>query len=291
MPELPEVETVRRGLESRLGNFCIERVEVLRERAIASPGGSTVFIKQLQGSTFGSWERRGKYLIAALFKGDAATSNSPKGLKVFGFLGVHLRMTGHFQWNETFSKPCNHTRVRFWNKTGQELRFVDIRSFGQLWWVPKDQLLEKAIPGLGKLGPEPFSASFNIDYLQNRLKGSKRSIKSSLLDQSVVAGVGNIYSDETLFLASINPHMQSGLLTKKQLDVLRKKLIEVLKLSIGSGGTTFSDFRDLDGINGNYGGQAWVYRRNQKKCKKCGTIILRDIIAGRSAHWCPNCQS
>ena len=122
------------------------------------------------------------------------------------------------------------------------------------------------------------------------MKNKKRSIKSALLDQETVAGVGNIYADETLFDAGINPKTESKSLKLDELNKLCNSLVKILKISIGEGGTTFSDFRDLEGINGNYGGQAWVYRRGGKRCKKCDEKILREKICGRSTHWCPNCQ-
>ena len=199
-------------------------------------------------------------------------------------------MTGQFQWHATKHSPCPYTRVRFWNKEGEELRFVDLRSFGQMWWVPPQSSPEKIITGLKKLGPEPFSKEFNPSYLKEKLKGKKRSIKATLLDQSVVAGAGNIYADESLFAAGIRPDKVSGQLKISELAHLCKCLVDVLELSIGVGGTSFSDFRDLEGVNGNYGGQAWVYRRTGKPCRKCGNQILRKKIAGRSSHWCPKCQ-
>jgi formamidopyrimidine-DNA glycosylase len=112
-----------------------------------------------------------------------------------------------------------------------------------------------------------------------------------LLDQSLVAGVGNIYADEALFAAGIRPATASGRLSPQQLDCLRRNLVEVLTISIGAGGTTFSDFRDLTGTNGNYGGVAWVYRRGGQPCRRCGTVLRRDRLGGRSSHWCPQCQS
>ncbi len=291
MPELPEVETVRKGLESRLENFQIDKVEVLLERVIASPGGPSEFKHRLKGAVFLAWFRRGKYLLASI-KADPKKSKTNQRTKVLhsGILGVHLRMTGHFQWITKPSPACKHTRVRFWNTNGDELRFVDIRSFGQMWWVDQCFKPEEIISGLRNLGPEPFSSSFNSTYLKRRFKGSKRPIKSALLDQSVVAGVGNIYADESLFLSKINPHTPSGCLTRIQLDQLHKYLINVLTLSIGSGGTTFSDFRDIEGVNGNYGGQAWVYRKTGVACRKCNTPIIRTKLSGRSTHWCPSCQ-
>ena len=281
MPELPEVETVRKGLEKRLKNFCIKKIEVLKERSIASSGGSKIFIKNIEDSYLGDWNRRGKYLIGSLYERERYGK---------GFLVVHLRMTGHFKLMNKQIKPCPHTRVRFFGERDKELRFIDIRNFGQMWFVPANKSVEEIVTGIRKLGPEPFSDSFNSIYLKNFLKNRTRSIKSSLLDQGTVAGVGNIYADETLFDAGIHPKTKSNILRKSDLDKLCKSLVKILKISIGEGGTTFSDFRDLDGINGNYGGQAWVYRRNGKKCKKCGEIILREKMCGRSTHWCPTCQ-
>ena len=200
-------------------------------------------------------------------------------------------MTGQFQWHRERTNPCVHTRVRFWNIFGEELRFVDTRSFGQMWWVPPGISVESVITGLRKLGPEPFSKDFNPTYLEKCLKSKTRSIKSALLDQSLIAGVGNIYADESLFCAGIDPQKSSCKLTRKEIKRLVNSLIKILKISIGAGGTTFSDFRDLEGINGNYGGQAWVYKRNKKPCKICKTIIQRQVIVGRGTHWCPKCQS
>ena len=290
MPELPEVETVRRGLADRLVDFQIGQVEVCRERAIASPGGSALFIKMLCGMHVGSWLRRGKYLMASLHHDVAQPSADSEPDPDGGWWGVHLRMTGQFQWHEAISSPCPHTRVRIWNKKDEELRFVDTRSFGQMWWVPPGNAPETIITGLQKLGPEPFSRTFNSSYLRKRLKGSKRPIKSALLDQSIVAGAGNIYTDESLFAARIRPHTPSGQLKKVELERLCNCLTEVLRVSIGAGGTTFSDFRDLEGINGNYGGQAWVYRRGGQACRICSTPIRRESLCGRGTHWCPNCQ-
>ena len=281
MPELPEVETVRRGLQRQTTGLEIARVLVHRPRVIAAPAQDPAeFCRALTGRTVQEWRRRGKYLIAALDRGQ---------------WGVHLRMTGHFHWLERISAattaPCRHTRVQIWNSNGDELRFVDIRSFGQMWWVPPGLASETVITGLNRLGPEPFSEAFSAEHLQQRLKGSTRPIKNALLDQSLVAGVGNIYADESLFAAGILPQTRSNQLGRNQLERLRQALVEVLQTSIGAGGTTFSDFRDLTGTNGNYGGVAWVYRRSGQPCRHCGTPILRERLAGRSSHWCPTCQS
>ncbi len=281
MPELPEVETVRKGLEKLLNNFYIKRIEVLKERSIASIGGSISFIDNIQSSYLGAWERRGKYLIGSL-------NSKEKNNK--GFLVVHLRMTGQFKLLEKQILPCKHTRVRFISERDKELRFIDIRNFGQMWYVPSSKSISEIVSGIKRLGPEPFSPDFNSHYLKEYLNKKTRSIKSALLDQETVAGVGNIYADETLFDAGINPKTESRNLKVHELNRLCNSLVKILKLSIGEGGTTFSDFRDLTGKNGNYGGQALVYRRGGKPCKKCGQLILREKLCGRSTHWCPNCQ-
>ncbi len=288
MPELPEVETVRRGLASRLDQFVITDLEVCRDRAIASPGGAECFQSGLINCRIGSWNRRGKYLFAELHR--PASAESQDSEESGGYWGVHLRMTGQFQWIEDGTPVCKHTRVRFWNAKGQELRFVDVRSFAEMWWVPPGIAVDSVICGIKKLGPEPFSQDFKTEYLQEKLKGSTRSIKAALLDQSTVAGTGNIYADESLFAAGICPQKAAGRLNRKQLEKLRQCLINVLEMSIGAGGTTFKDFRDLEGINGNYGGQAAVYRRTGQPCLHCGTTIERIKVAGRSTHWCPQCQ-
>ncbi len=282
MPELPEVETVRRGLQAHTHGLCIARVEVLRARAIASPPDPELFALGLKDCRLGDWQRRGKYLLADLLQQDGGDAGS---------WGVHLRMTGQFLWLEEPRPPCRHTRVRLFSATGAELRFVDTRSFGQMWWIPPGVPVEEVMGGLRRLGPEPFAPEFDSAWLRKRLQGSSRPIKTALLDQALVAGVGNIYADESLFAAGIAPHTPSGQLGLPRLERLRGALVEVLRASIGAGGTTFSDFRDLRGVNGNYGGQAWVYRRSGEPCRRCGTPIRRERLGGRSSHWCPSCQN
>ncbi|MEB3266189.1 MAG: DNA-formamidopyrimidine glycosylase [Cyanobacteriota bacterium] len=281
MPELPEVETVRRGLEQHTQGRTLSRVEILRERAIGGSVDGSLFCCALEGSCIAAWHRRGKYLLAPLER-----DGRPAGT-----WGVHLRMTGQFLWLQHPQPVCNHTRVRLWCDSGEELRFVDTRSFGQMWWVPPQTPLAEVITGLAQLGPEPFSDEFSAPYLRQKLKSSVRPIKTALLDQRLVAGVGNIYADESLFAAGINPHTPSRQLGHDQLERLRQALITVLRQSIGAGGTTFRDFRDLTGTNGNYGGEAWVYRRAGQACRRCASTIQRAKLGGRSSHWCPSCQS
>ena len=156
MPELPEVETVRRGLEQKLKNFIIKRVEICRESTVAYPIDKKDFIEGLQNSLLYKWNRRGKYLIAELKK---TVSNKIEAKELSfvenGVLVVHLRMTGYFTFNNTLTNPCKHTRIRLFDNNNNELRYIDVRSFGQMWWVGEGLSPNKIINGLGTLGPEP----------------------------------------------------------------------------------------------------------------------------------------
>ena len=292
MPELPEVETVRRGLEQKLNNFIISSVEVCRDSTVAYPINKQEFIEGLQGSLIYKWVRRGKYLIAELkkFKNNNVEIISEETTEGNGYLVVHLRMTGYFTFTKNSSKPCKHTRIRIFDNNNNELRYIDLRSFGQMWWVKEGLSPNNVIKGLGSLGPEPFSENFDVDYLKKIISKRKRSIKSILLDQKIIAGIGNIYADESLYAAGISPFRESNTIKKNELIKLKASIIDVLKKSIGSGGTTFSDFRDLEGETGNFGLQTNVYRRTGKECRKCKNLIERKKIAGRSTHWCRTCQ-
>ena len=159
-----------------------------------------------------------------------------------------------------------------------------------MWWVRDGLSPNNIIKGLGTLGPEPFSENFNISYLAKVIINKTRSIKSILLDQTIVAGIGNIYADESLYSAGISPFREARTIKENELKKLKIAIVEVLKKSIGAGGTTFSDFRDLEGENGNFGLQTNVYRRTGKLCRQCKNLIERKKISGRSTHWCRKCQ-
>ncbi len=291
MPELPEVETVRRGLEKKLNNFIIKKVEVCRDSTVAFPTIKEEFIKGLQNSLIYKWDRRGKYLIAQLKEVKKENTQFPlENAQNNGFLVVHLRMTGYFKFINKSTPPCKHTRIRFFDENNNELRYIDVRSFGQMWWINQGLSINKIIKGLGSLGPEPFSKDFDTKYLKKVISKKTKSIKAILLDQTIVAGIGNIYADESLYSAGISPFRGAQTIKKNEIIKLRESIVTVLKKSIGSGGTTFSDFRDLEGENGNFGLQTNVYRRTGKECHKCGNLIERQKITGRSTHWCPKCQ-
>ena len=279
MPELPEVETVRRGLNQLTLSQEITGGDVLLQRTIAYPGSVDEFINRIKGNTIATWHRRGKYLLAEL------SSPSPS------YLGVHLRMTGQLLWLTPDEPLHKHTRVRLFFGENQELRFVDQRTFGQMWYVPDDVAVESIMTGLAKLAVDPFSPEFTVEYLADKLKKSRRPIKTGLLDQSMVAGLGNIYADEALFKSGILPTTLCTELQLPKIELLRTAIIQVLSASIAVGGTTFSNFLSVKGVNGNYGGEAWVYNRTGEPCKVCGNVIQRIKLGGRSSHFCSQCQS
>jgi formamidopyrimidine-DNA glycosylase len=285
VPELPEVETVRQGLNQRTLNQEILGGDVLLPRTIAYPLVPIAFLTGLQGMAIAQWHRRGKYLLAELYQGSA-----PAGQKSAGWLGVHLRMTGQLLWLHQDEPLQKHCRVRLFFAAQRELRFVDQRTFGQMWWVPPKTNPETVITGLQRLGPEPLSPDFSAEYLAGKLRDRHRPIKNALLDQRLVAGIGNIYADEALFLSKIRPKTLCSALKPRQIKALYAAIVQVLQDSIDARGTSFSNFRDVEGINGNYGGVARVYDREGQPCRTCETPIERLKLAGRSAHFCPKCQ-
>ncbi len=281
MPELPEVETVRRGLNRVTLHRPILNGDVLLARTLAHPSHPEAFWAGLVNAHLTGWQRRGKYLLGQLANVEGESA---------GYLGVHLRMTGQLLWVDPAEPVPAHCRVRIFLAGNHELRYIDQRTFGRLWWVPPNQDPASVITGLQALGPEPFDGAFSPAYLKERLARSHRPIKNALLDQSLVAGIGNIYADEALFLSGLRPTVLSHQIGPRRLSKLHEAILQVLTTSIESGGTTFSDYRDIYGINGNYGGVAWVYDREGQPCRVCQTPIQRLKLAGRSAHYCPQCQ-
>jgi len=285
VPELPEVETVCRGLNQVTLNQTMAGGQVLLDRTIAYPFRASDFLAELEACAIAQWHRRGKYLLAELVK-----PGREKGKIAAGWLGVHLRMTGQLLWQGEHEPLQKHCRVRLFFPEGQELRFVDQRTFGQMWFVPSDRPPQEIMSGLVHLGVEPFSTEFSVAYLVECLERRQRPIKNALLDQALVAGIGNIYADEALFLSQIRPQTLCSALSFEQIQRLHAAILRVLQESIDARGTTFSDFRDVSGVNGNYGGIAWVYSRTGQACRTCGDPIQRLKMAGRSAHFCPTCQ-
>ncbi|MGB8689692.1 MAG: DNA-formamidopyrimidine glycosylase [Microcoleus sp.] len=298
MPELPEVETICRGLNQVTLDREILGGDVLLASSIARSISATDFLTKLKGKSIERWYRRGKYLLAELSqsRGGApwpallplpALSLPPSKI---GWLAVHLRMTGQLLWVHRDEPLQKHARIRLFLEGNQELRFVDQRTFGQMWYVPPETEVPSVVTGLKVLGPEPFSADFSVAYLTQKLHRRARPIKTALLDQSLVAGLGNIYADETLFVAGVLPTTLCADLTADQIGRIHSAIVQVLSKALDSGGTTFSNFLNVQGVNGNYGGVAWVYNRKAQPCRTCSIPIERLKLAGRSTHFCPVCQ-
>jgi formamidopyrimidine-DNA glycosylase len=276
MPELPEVETVRRGLNQLTLGRKITGGEVLLPRTLAHPFSLVEFDRGIAARAIKCWNRRGKYLLATLDNGST--------------LAVHLRMTGQLLWVNADTPLAPHTRLRFYFEGAKELRFIDTRTFGKIWWIPAEVAPERVITALQTLGPEPLGHDFTPEAFYSLCRRSRRPIKTFLLDQTVVAGIGNIYADEALFKSGIDPRTLANELTIAQTKNLTNAIIYVLGEAIDRGGTSFSDFLHVTGMNGNYGAVAWVYGRTGEECRVCGTAIDRVKLGGRSSHFCPKCQ-
>lgn len=276
MPELPEVETVRRGLAAVTLQRPIVGGQVCLARSLAYPSSAEAFWHSLKGRYFVGWQRRGKYLLGTLDSG--------------AVLSVHLRMSGQLLWLSSSAPVCPHTRIRWFFSEGAELRFVDQRTFGRCWLLPNAEAIATLVPTLASLGPEPLSQAFSPAFLEAQLRRCRCPVKMALLDQRIVAGVGNIYADESLFLAGLHPLTPACTLTFEKIEQLHQRVRQVLETAIAAGGTTLRTFVSTLGVNGHYGGQAWVYGRKGQPCRVCGTSIERLRLSGRSSYYCPQCQ-
>ena len=269
MPELPEVETIVCELKNaNLLHKKIIRAEVLWPRTLLPPDIET-FCKEIQGKEILSIARRGKYIAFTLSKGFT--------------LFVHLRMTGRFAFT-----PNDHVRVSLHFSGGIDLYYIDARKFGK-WSLVKNQ--EDII---GHLGPEPLEESFTAAEFFNNLQSKKRKLKPLLLDQTFIAGLGNIYVDEALWEAKLHPEQTSEALTAKKSADLLKSIRYVLTRGLQTQGTTLgkgkSNYYRLEGEKGNHQDSLSVFRKTGLPCPRCGTIIKRIIVGQRSTHFCPKCQ-
>jgi formamidopyrimidine-DNA glycosylase len=270
VPELPEVEYVARQLREALPGRRIVAVTVGWPRTL---GGMepTEFVARVTGQSARAIGRRGKHLIVELDAGDA--------------LVIHRRMSG----NLIFLPPEEHdpwARVVFGLDDGRTLVFTDPRKFGRILLVPQGGLADV----FSDLGPEPLEDAFTAEALASRLRGSSRAIKAALLDQAIVVGLGNIYADEALFCAGLNPLRPAASLSRDEVARLRDAIRETLLLGIEHGGTTFGRHRDIYDTAGTNLEYLNVYRRTGQPCRVCGQPIERVVIAQRSAHYCLHCQ-
>jgi len=270
MPELPEVETVRRGLEPHVVGHTIREATV-RDSRLRWPIPSE-FAEFVRGKKIRAVGRRGKYLIFDL-GGDR--------------LIVHLGMTGRLLLLDPKTPLKKHDHVDLLLSGKLLLRFHDPRRFGAVLPWPA---AESHHVLLAEMGPEPFSAGFNGDYLYERSRGRSAAVKLFIMDGRIVVGVGNIYASEALFHAGIRPKTAAGKLTRAQYGKLAAAILEVLDAAIAKGGTTLRDFRGSDGSNGYFQQVLMVYDREGKPCRVCKTPIKRVVLGQRSSFYCPTCQ-
>ena len=273
MPELPEVETVKLSLAPALTGRTISKVQLIKPVVVAHPGADD-FVQHLTGRQITGINRRGKYVLIELNDGSA--------------LVIHLRMTGRLYMAAADDEPPKHTHVIFYLDDGSRCFFNDGRRFGRLWLLAKDE--EDTVTGMAKLGPEPFDAAFNAEYLQNKLGKRKVVIKQGLLDQTILAGLGNIYVDETLFRAGISPLRPAGEVTAEEWQKLASVIPSLLKEAIEHRGTSFRDYRDGFGRKGDFLSRLKVYQRKGEPCFNCKTPLERTVVAGRSSFYCLKCQ-
>ncbi len=273
MPELPEVETVKRSLEVRLRGLTVKHVDLLMEKIVKTPDPEA-FKSQLVDKTILSLGRRGKYLMIFLSGGLT--------------LIIHLRMTGQLINTAKETELAKHTHMVIDLDNGTQLRFIDQRQFGRVYLLPDHELDQ--INGLKTMGVEPLGPDFTKEYLKKELKRKRTKIKSLLLDQTFIAGIGNIYADEALHRAKIHPERLACTLNPREVVKLHQAVKEVLTEGIQNRGTSIKDYVDGDGRTGNYQALLRVYGKENEPCHICGTIILRKKIGGRSSFYCAKCQ-
>ena len=271
MPELPEVETVARGLQASLVGCTIVGVEVRWVRSVAPPNPDA-FARRLTGQAVTGVGRRGKWVVIELCGADT--------------LLIHLRMSGRLVLE---SEPClddRHLRVLLFLHDGRRLHFSDQRKFGRMVLTARPQLV------LGDLGPEPLADDFTPDRLGEMLAQRRGRIKPLLLNQRFLAGLGNIYADEALWRAGVHPLRRAGTLTPAEVWRLHRAIRSVLMAAIASGGTTLPDrmYQQADGRAGEFAGRLAVYGRVGQPCLRCGSAVERIRVGQRGTHFCPHCQ-
>lgn len=284
MPELPEVETVRRGLEPVLAGVRLKRV--IANRADLRFPLPANFAKRLGGARITALSRRAKYLLAALDTGET--------------LAMHLGMSGRFTIVDAKRQPGDfyysappdaaHTHVVFETERGARVEYNDPRRFGYMELIPTGAIHTHRL--FSALGPEPLGEAFNADWLARALAGRKQNIKATLLDQRIVAGLGNIYVCEALHRAGVSPMRAAGKVTATQREDLVHAVRVVLAEAIAAGGSSLKDYAQADGALGYFQHRFRVYDREGQACRrrKCGGVIRRIVQAGRSTFYCPACQ-
>ncbi len=271
MPELPEVETVRRSLFPLIKNRTIENVIVYFPRMIKEPDVET-FKRRVRGQTFKAIERLGKHL---LFKVGDLT------------MIVHLRMEGKFMIKAIDAPKDKHEHLRFNLSDGQALCYYDVRKFGTLHLKEANTLY--TTKPLRHVAHEPISEAFDFNAFAEKLK-SDRPVKAAILDQKVISGIGNIYADEILFCASIHPDTPARELSRARIKKLAECAKTILNKAVESGGTTIRTYKNALGVDGMFQLHLNVHMREGEACKKCGRTLKKKKTAGRGTYFCPTCQ-
>ena len=277
MPELPEVETVRRGLQQHLAGRRVVSVEVGRERVVRRTSREAL-IHGLTDVVVLHADRRGKYLLLPLDSGDTAM--------------IHLRMSGQVLLAAGGAPRPPHTHVALALDDGRELWFVDPRTFGEVVVFDPDRV-EVELPELARLGPDPIAEPFGRRDLARIVRSTRMALKPLLLDQHRIAGIGNIYADEILHAARLRPDREASSLDGRAITRLHTSMLDVLGNAIEAGGSTLGDaqYVDLMGGSGSYQDDHRVYGRTGERCLTCGRgWIRRTVSGGRSTHFCPVCQ-
>jgi formamidopyrimidine-DNA glycosylase len=277
MPELPEVETVLRGLKKRVVGRWLGAAEVLHSQVIVGPPDD--FARGVSGRRVLSAQRKGKAISIELGPGTGADNAEPR------FLLVRLGMTGQLTVNPSAAPIETHTHARLALDDGrEEIRYRDTRRFGRLRCCTRDELEEV----LGRLGPD--APEISPEQFFQSLRGRRGAIKSWLMNQQMLAGLGNIYADEALYLARLHPLTPAGRIAARSAERLRRAVQKILRQAVERQGTSFRDYIDIEGRQGNFLALLRVYQRTGKPCRRCRTAIKRVIVAGRSSHFCPHCQ-
>lgn len=272
MPELPEVEQVRVTLTPHIAGKIVKKVRIIREDVIKHPSAEE-FCNIIEGQTINEIGRKGKYLII----------NFMTNIKLI----VHLRMTGALMALPSDCVEPKYASICFELTGGVNLWYTDIRRFGTMHLIVNDDL---KIPGFENLGPEPFSKELTGEYLYECCKRRRIAIKGVILEQNIIAGLGNIYADEALFFAGILPQRKGNTLSLRECRALVEAINVVIKQGVLNHGTTFRDYKDGNGDKGTNQYHLQVYGRSGEKCKSCKNILLKDKVAGRSTTYCSHCQ-
>ncbi len=273
MPELPEVETVKEALKPRLIGHRITGIEIRYEGIIKNISPDD-FKKRVIGQTFRKIDRYGKYLIFVL---DDLS------------MVCHLRMEGKYFIKPIDFEPNKHEHIIFFLDNQQKLSYQDVRKFGTIEVTEIGS--EFKLESLKKLGPEANDKNLDLNYLYDKIHNSSRAIKSILLDQTVISGLGNIYVDETLFLAKVHPETKGTKLSRETVKRIGKSARLVLEKAISLGGTTIRTYQSSFGIDGRFQNELNVHTKENEKCKVCGDIIKKIKVGGRGTYYCPTCQT